>query len=566
MSSAFLMTTRNFCKRARLGASLAVGALVLCPLVSRIIMQVQGLRFEHLEQNVFDYHFAYLGVSYIFFIGVCLQALTGSEKFCLGLPVSSTSIATWMMLSMVGLVVALQLVTNGLYRVLFFDDRWLADYWPLLGPLLFMVTLILVGHAVYWSLHAPSLTKCIFWSAVVVALFWWFISRYFPNGYNEEIVPWRTVTLGEFILMQSLGVAAWYQGTRAFAHVRNGTALPSPQWEQLQVWWKGLLTGSIPEQPIVPLSRKAALARLHWRDSCQRAALLAGVGFGLTMLVINVLVIANFDPSRTNQNNFSQLVEVFFISSMFFGLVAAIIVAVLMGEGTTGSGRTEMKQFLAKAPLVDRDLNSTLFRNLLKTLGLTFMGIVVALTLSLIIAGIWHGAEVFQVLLSPVIRGGSSILPVFLLVIGFWVIAANMISVFWTGRSWFYFMAIGVFFGGIVFYIILMNLGDTLFRNSMLYHYMTIVLLLLPPLLICAGTFAAYMVACRRKLISQTGSIVALVLWMCSVTGVLIWMLERSQYYHGVVWGLLLIYATLAALVLAPFATIPLALSWNRHR
>ncbi|HBL45414.1 MAG TPA: hypothetical protein DDZ90_18700, partial [Planctomycetaceae bacterium] len=193
------MTTRNFCKRARLGALLAVGTLVLGPLISRMIMRLQGLSLEHLEQNVFDYHFAYLGVSYIFFLGVCLQALAGSEKFCLGLPVSSTSIATWMMLSMVGLVVALQLVTNGLYRVLFFDDRWLADYWPLLGPLLFMVTLILVGHAAYWSLHAPSLTKFTFWSAAIVALFWWFISRYFPNGYYQKIVPWRAVTLGEFL-------------------------------------------------------------------------------------------------------------------------------------------------------------------------------------------------------------------------------------------------------------------------------------------------------------------------------------------------------------------------------
>lgn len=565
MSSAFYMTTRNFCKRAWLSASLAVAALVLCPLVSRMIMRLQGLSLEHLEQNVFDYHFAYLGVSYIFFIGVCLNALAGSEKFCLGLPVSSTSIATWMMLAMAGLIVVLQLVTNGLYRVLFFDDRWLTDYWPLLGPLLFMVTLILVGHAAYWSLHAPSLTKCVFWMAAIVALFWWFISRYYPAGYQEKIVPWRNVSLGEFILMQLVCIASWFQGTRAFAHVRNGTALPSPQWEQVRTWWNALLTGSVPEQAIVPLSRKSSLARLHWRDSCQRAALISGAGFGLTCLVINLLVIF-FHPAQASDNNFNQLVETFCVSSMFFGLIAAIVTAVLLGEGTTGAGRTEMKQFLAKAPLVDRDLNATLFRNLLKTLGLTFMGFVVAFALSLIIAGIWHGAEVFQVLLSPVIRGGGSILPVFLLVIGFWVIAANMVSVFWTGRSWFYFTAIGVFFGGIAFYIILLDLEGALFRNSILFHYLTIVLLLLPPQLICVGTIAAYVVACRRKLISQTGSIVALVLWLCSVTGALIWMLERSQYYHGVVWGLLLFYATLGALILAPFATIPLALSWNRHR
>ena len=110
-----------------------------------------------------------------------------------------------------------------------------------------------------------------------------------------------------------------------------------------------------------------------------------------------------------------------------------------------------------------------------------------------------------------------------------------------------------------------MNLGDTLFRNSMLYHYMTIVLLLLPPLLICVGTITAYVVACRRLLISQTGSFVALLLWLCAVTGTLVWLLERFPKVQGV-WGLLLFYASFGALVLAPFATIPLALSWNRHR
>ncbi|MCA9006301.1 MAG: hypothetical protein KDA70_13605, partial [Planctomycetaceae bacterium] len=108
--------------------------------------------------------------------------------------------------------------------------------------------------------------------------------------------------------------------------------------------------------------------------------------------------------------------------------------------------------------------------------------------------------------------------------------------------------------------------GSTLFRNSILYHYLSIVLLVLPPQLICVGTIVAYVVACRRQLISQTGSIGALVLWLCSLAGTLIWMLERSQYHHGVNWGLLLLCASLGALILAPFATIPLALSWNRHR
>ena len=134
MTTALYVTTKQFCKRAWFGALLAVGTLILGPLAFVLLTRMQGLNLDYMDHDLTGYHFAYLGLSWVCFLGVCLHAQSGCQKLCLTLPVSSKAIASWMMFTMVGLVVLLQLLTSGAYRMLFFDEHWLADYWPLLGP------------------------------------------------------------------------------------------------------------------------------------------------------------------------------------------------------------------------------------------------------------------------------------------------------------------------------------------------------------------------------------------------------------------------------------------------
>ncbi|MCA9015772.1 MAG: hypothetical protein KDA77_10615 [Planctomycetaceae bacterium] len=564
MSSALYVTTKDFCKRAWFGALLAIGMLVLGPLLFVLLTRLQGLNLDHMEHDLTGYHFAYLGLSWIAFLAVSLHALSGSEKICRALPVSSRAIASWLMFSMVGLVVILQLLTNGVYRMVFFDERWLDDYWPLLGPLCFIVTLILVGHWFYWSLHAPRFTRLFLGSAFVLGMLFWFLSRYYPNGFHAEEVPWNRVTLGEFVLMQLVSIAAWYQGTRAFAQVRAGTAVPSPAWQQMEVWWNGLLSGAIPEPQIEPFSRRSALAKLHWRDSCRRAVILGGLLFGSMVLIVSLGIGSQLNSSHVSVR---EIAEGYWAITLLASLIASILVAFLLGDGICNTGRTEMKRFLAIAPLPDQELNALLFRNLVKTSVLTLALIFSALFLSLGITSLLWGPALLNYLGEQLFGNNQFLLRFLLVGIGFWLIAANAISFLWTGRTWFITTVVGGGFGGVFLYAIAFYLLENLFRGSWFAAATMVMMLLVVYFLIVGCTCAAYLVACRRKLISSGAAIVALLFWSgLGVTFVVMMLNEAARSGLEPRWGVFWIYSAISALVLTPFATIPLALSWNRHR
>lgn len=563
MSSVLYVTTKDFCKRAWFGALLAVGMLVMGPLFFVVLTRLQGLNLDGMEHDLTGYHFAYLGLSWVAFLAVSLQALSGSQKICLGLPVSSRAIASWLMFSMVGLVVVLQLLTNGVYRMLFFDDRWLAEYWPLLGPLLFLVTLILVGHSLFWSMHAPSFTRVLLGSVLILGMFYWFLSRYYPYGFKAALVPWSQVTLGEFVLMQLVCIAAWYQGTRAFAKVRAGTAVPSPVWERVEVWWNEFTTGAIPEPQPAALSRRSSLVKLHWRESCRRAVIIGGLLLSVLTLPPNLLIGLRIDPS---QSNLTELAVGLLSSTTMFSFIAAVVVAVLLGDGMTSMGRTEMKGFLAMAPLTDRDLSVIFFRNMVKTFVWTFSLILGALLISLSITIAVNGSQIFErflILLVPKLLNGEALGYVGLVLIGFWIIAANMISVFWTGHKWFVLTVMGVGFGGLIFYSITIGLLQILFRSSFPAAAINGGMLLTVYLLLLGGTMAAFVAARRKQLITNT-KMVAVLSVSFVLTSVFLIILWKNNI--DPLSSFIFVDTTLVALIVAPFATIPLALSWNRHR
>lgn len=564
MTTALYVTTKQFCKRAWLGALLAVGTLILGPLVFLLFTRLQGLNLDYMDHDLSGYHFAYLGLSWVCFLGVCLHAQSGCQKLCLSLPVSSRAIASWMMFTMVGLVVLLELLTSGVYRMLFFDEHWLTDYWPMLGPLLFVATLILVGHCLFWMLHAPSFTRLGVGLTVLVGMFYWFISRYYPHGFQADLVPWSRVSLSEFVTLQAACVAAWYLGTRAFAQFRSGTAFPSPAWERTARWGNALLTGAIPEQPLMPLSRSDTLAKLHWRDSCHRAVIFSGILFGCLVMGLTLSMGARLHLERGHLLDAVQGCLMLTYTSSF---IASIVVAFMLGDGLCAPGRTEMRRYLANAPLKDTELNRRLFRNLVKACAGTLAMILGMLLLSLTIISLLWGPELLQQLTRRVFTEGGYFVQAFLVFAGFWLIAANVVSVLWTGRTWFINTAVGVVFGGLIFYIVAIQLLDMLFPHSRFARGIILVMFLFVYAVIMGGTFTAYVAALSQRLISKRKTVLILLLFclgLCSILGLIVW--ENAQYYRPAQWTFFFIYSALLTLLLAPFATIPLALSWNRHR
>ncbi len=566
MSSALYVTTKGFCKRTWMGALLAVGTLVIAPLLFRTISRMQGLDLVFVDHDLFDYHFAYLGISWVFFLGACLQGLPGVQRIILGLPVSSKSIASWLMFAMVGFVVLLQLVTNGLYRLLFFDQNWLADYWPVLGPLMFLVTLILVGHYIYWSKFAPSFTRYAFWALLLVGMFWWFLSRYYPNGFKAEIVPWSKVTFSEFVTMQLTCIAAWHQGTRAFAQVRAGTAVPSPQWERVARWWKALLTGTVSEKPIVPISRRKALAKMHWRDSCQRSVIMAGLGFGVIVFIFTFSVAVDLGM-KSEASGVQEPLQGFLLITALFTLIAGVIVAVLLGEGLCGPGRTEMKRFLAVVPLSDSEVKSIFMGNMIKVFTSVFMLVQLGLLFSIVAMVFCFGPENLKSELSwsSIVRLSAEYLGITVFV--FWIIAANMISVLWTGRIWLCYTLIGLFFAGFIFLVIYANSSHLLFPSHRIQRFFEVAFLLMTSCLISGGTLVAFVVALHNRRTRFSTVVMAGLFWLVCASFIVDWYLRMQQVTQYPPSGFLVMFLiSLLSLTVTPFATIPLALSWNRHR
>lgn len=579
MSSALYVTTKGFLKRAWLGALLAVCVLVLGPLAFRGLMSLKDLGTYGISIEPFDYHFAFLGISWIFFITLCIHALQGCGKVLLGLPVSSSTIVSGSMLITVGTVVLLYLVTNGLYRILFFDEHWLADYWPVLGPLLFLITFTLVGHAIYWSKFAPSVTSYLLMTGAIVGMLSWFISRYYPHGFQEEIVPWNHVSLSEFATLFVVSVAAWNQSTRAFSKVRSGTAAPSAQWETMLAWRERLLTRVVVEKQTILRSEGAALAQLHWRDSCRRPVMIGGVYFGITAIVLSFLVFQVSFTFGGQQNTYWNYLGIIGNVTIALMWISAFVVGFLLGDGVNNTGRTELKNYLGVAPLSDREFSAILVRNLVKTVCLTYFCFLLSCLLShiamVLYCGGADGSEISMIAWGSYVRYLTFHFWPFLFFSStiLWGVIATMVSVFWTGRTWFYLSLIAVF-GGLCFTFIGIS---SFIRTESIFALLHGGLLALS-LFVLVGTIAAYAIAFRKKLITAFPIVGAVLFclaaiwfsWSLSIDDydfIFARIMNSNYFFRSVgITSMKLFVFVLLTLLVTPFATIPLALSWNRHR
>ncbi|QDU07136.1 hypothetical protein [Gimesia aquarii] len=555
MTHMFYVVTQTFVKRAWWGAFLGVSLLVLGPLALRgLILLVEG-PIESGAFRPFSFHFAFLATSWLVFISVCLQALQGVKKFIFGLPLPSASIASGLMFITIGTVIILSLITNGLYRLVFFDENWLSDYWPVLGPTLFIATLMMVGHCAYWNLHARGFGRLLFWIGLIVAMFWWFISRYYPHGFSEKIVPWSNVTLSEFVILQLVFVVAWVYGIVSFARVRSSTAEPSLHWNRFESWLNQLSSGALNETDDIPVSKSSALAQLHWRDSCRRAILLV-LFLGSIALILNLVQFTYYNTLGMENQTANESPMVVTMMFLFF---SAISLFLILGEALSTRNMVEMKGYLAIAPLSDQDFSAVLVRNLIKCVVLTVIVIaLLSFLVSYFIAALYYGLDLVSSNWNWFVNHDSKVLfialPVLVLV-GFWAGIANTLSLFWTGHQRFtagvLFTFFGLLFSGFI-------AGIVLIPESMKTGFLHGSFLLLT-FCIWSGTIIAYLNAHRKELINSTTIWAAVV--FCLLMPLVFWGFWKTD--QNIVR---LFLSSVLVLAITPFATIPLAVSWNRHR
>lgn len=579
MSSAFVMTTRLIWKRAWLPVLFWSGLFVLIPFAFLKIEQYLAgpLSWRCGNRSFTDYalyYFSYLCMSSAIFMNVSVEVIKDCRKICLGLPVSSRVIASWMMLTVVAMFVAMQLMTNGLYRLLILDQRGLSNFWPLKGPLLFLVTLILVGYCFYWLLQNPSLPRLLAGIILLPGMLVWFVARFYPDGFNEGLEPWNRVTSGEWGTMLGVSLGAWYLGTVAFAQVRAGTTVSSTSWERLREWWKGLSVGTGSEIQKSQNSLTAKLAQMHWRDSCQHSVLtgcvlvgflqLAASSLFALMLVLNTPTLREISSNSFMMNLVGMLVAV----STVFCFIAVVVVASMIGRGISSKGSGEMKLFLAQVSVTDCSLSRILTRNLLRAFGYTFLINQLILLVCLCVVAVFYGWPAFSALLHAGFFHVRFSLHILLMLGGLWLIGANVAASLWSDRG--KLLAVAGLSLELVFILyamtgyLLREYSSNYFLNGAIFYGMLLSFYL--PLL--WGMFHAFRTACRKQLLTRRQARLALSGWCVSASVLLIYMLSRLDNYgglsqRGAFW---LVNTGLCALFLLPFATIPLAVSWNRHR
>ncbi|QDU17763.1 hypothetical protein CA11_56120 [Gimesia maris] len=552
MSSAFVMTTRLIWKRAWLGALCTVLLLVTGPVTLPAVFRVLPDSIAGDLAQVFHSQLFILGLSWVAFGFLCIHAAYQSPlQLTRGLPVSSTRIASWVMWSTVVMVVVPSLLINGLVRLLFMDASWSDRDYSVLGPTLFITAFIMVAWSAYWSLQAKGFWRLLFWASAVGALVAWLVSRYYPEG---KLVPWKVVTLTEWITVLVVCGTGWLAGVRAYATIRCGAAVTSLIWSRVEAWLNGdqlrCHNQAIPNTG----SRTQAFARLHWKEGCQPVVLTMMV-FGGASLLLNLSGYLYKDAYGVENPVIGSNPAV--CTTMVF-LVSSFSLLLTLGLSLTPRDFLSMKDFLAQLPVSNRQVSNALVINLLKSLGhLVFWVVIVGLGGSYLFMVFHQGVDVLKAdwnwMLQYQSKENFILVPlVYLLTV--WTLIANGLALIWTGHAKF----IGqVFYLGMVFFFLTIILPMGPLRNQ--WTLFSVAWILLSIGLIWTTTILAYRFAYRRELVTRR------TIWLAILFCLVV--LPLSWNYWGAEKLLDRCFlSTLLILPVLPFATIPLAVSWNRHR
>ncbi|QDT45562.1 hypothetical protein Pan241w_56880 [Gimesia alba] len=551
MSSDFVMTTRLIWKRAWPLALGGVAAFVLFPYVVLKVKAYTEGAGGRINADIFEFGFLfgyYMLMSSIVFLGISVSMTTGFQKYFLRLPIPSRTIASGMMFTAVTLFFSMQLLTNGFYRLLYFDQNWLTDYWPLTGTLLFLVTLTLVGYAVFWLMQAPSLTRLCASVDFIGGMLLWFLYRFYPDGFGGIMVPWTRVTPVEGAAMLGVSLGAWYLGTGAFAQIRSGTAVPGPAWELMKQWWNRLAVGARSDRETDPSSQTAiaTLKQVHWRNSCRSGVL---IGFGLAGVAFCCNLAAFFIWSKPGANPRPvYILPVSFLTYLFLQF-AVVVLLLKQAFSVAPQPKQQMKDYWATLPLTDRELAAALMQNILKAGMLVLLAMIPigaggSYLLYALIQGLGVISSDWQWFVKhELVAAGIGV--VVITILSYWSIMLNGISLCWCPRRS---VSLWVSVSLVVLLIISVSVSELL-------PVLRTPVVLLDACLILGGTVLAFWHAYRSALISGK------TIWRVTLFSLLVciafWNFSRPDFFF--------MYCCLVFAVL-PFATIPLMISWNRHR
>lgn len=526
------------------------------------LIELQGLSMDDAAFRPYQMLAPYLGLSTFAWITIGLLPNSDWRPRIYTMPVSTRLLVTWQMAMGMLLVAIFSPLTMWLHRVSFGTE------WPILGPTLFQMSVMPVACCFTWYLSTPNTGPGAryIWSAirvlgamivVVAAGIFWVDARYAaPERSQQPHGAWDVVTFGEAATMLGIVIVAWLMAMRGATRHRHSDLAELPDFDATSV------TDEPESQDFGPAwlhrfrmahrlrDADHALSCLHWQDGLILAIVLA---FGWGIILLGALIATFGSPGHHNR------IEGALVFLTLFPAMGGLMTGSVLGSETWEKQRRGMRTFTAVTPVSDARLARSYLLNTIKTSSVFWVMLVTAAAVVLLI-GLWRsgtGALLsdFENLKHPRVLG-TWWLPLFLLLsyLSTWTAAGLTASLTWTGRDWLVGLVVTIVFSLMLFVPFTLHTFIPPESRDAAQH----AVLHAAGILTAVLTLAAFHAAIRKRLINGRSAWFAVVAW--TIESAVLWCFLPVAAIYRLAWTGVL------ACTVAPIATAPLALAWNRHR
>ncbi len=489
----------------------------------------------------------------MFQFGAGIVAAQGSMSRLYAKPISTPSLVAWQMFPG-GFLLAMEVAVAALMYSKIYHMNW-----PILGPSLFAIV-AWASLQVLVSVSQKRLSSFCLAASPSIVLFSWLGSQY-GGWFTQPDHYWTNVTPGDIATMSCAVAIAYWVTVIAVKRDRCGEPMPSlGGWKWILRTWESFVAKSpICDRPF--RSPMEAHFWYEWRLKGWAMPLIVILGYAVVASVGCIQIIFG----KYQGNAFSDVHEANLIGGAMIPGVAGFV-GLLIGISSTGSANRnhsptisdlfdqknaeELGHFLSTRPFTNSDFAKTCLRMTGRSLLITWAIWATMFVAWLFFADILHRLPK-SVFPEPV---GAWYLP--LIVLGSWITMANLAAIGLSGRGTrltFAFVSgiIGIAIAEVVIKQRCSNdVQQNLFQASI--WIASIATLIVTPIA-CAKAY-------RRGLLSVK------VLWILAAISAAIACLViglEAKTLPILAYPMIMAFSALSIL---PFATIPLAITWNRHR
>ena len=519
----------------------SIGIAVVGPYFAWALTGFADVASPEGTSHPFRFYFSYVGIAVVCFGGAAGTPIPEMLKSARLHPVSTRHLAAFLCLVPVCVIMLMNLVTQVVYVGIF------ANQWPISTTTVSIGAFSMLIIACGFSLTAFDWKKLVFASLIIVLWVSWFVSHFFADGRHKPITAWRQFDAIDLSVLGLTVTISWFVSLKGLSRFRCGDINSAWLTHRLEdrAYEIGFEDGSWSPNPL-PDSR-TALLDMEW---CRNRY----VVYSLSSIITVLLILLSFLAGRSDGNRMEGLLAFFVLSCVYAGLT----LGGWLGGEVWASRSGNMKPLLSTLPFSDAKLGRIFVQSWFRAAVTTWCLIAAAFTVVLCGWVMFHGTShaVEQISRLWIVQQLGWSAPVILsagLFLMTWSLFGVAGTLLMTGRMW---LVFGTFAGiptiGVVLLLIHGYMGDFGQRLAM-YLLLTITIVA-----VCGTTLWTYVRALTKRLLTEREVLIiaAVAVVLCWLT----WVAVPSTVYWKTLW------TVLVCLSLTPFATVPLALSWNRHR